>query len=81
MLTLNRFGPLVLDSQQRNILDQVRLLRRADLEVKGQYRPEIQDEKIAALSWSDLSAKEKELLPPLLVVLDARDMQAIPTKV
>ncbi|MCF8238446.1 MAG: 4Fe-4S binding protein [Saprospiraceae bacterium] len=70
----------ILDAQQRNILDQVRLLRRAGQEAKGQYRPEIQDEGIAAMTWADLSAKEKELLPPLVIVLDARDLQALPTK-
>ncbi len=67
-------------TQQRHILDQIRLLRRAALESKGQYRPEIQDEAISALTWSDLTTSEKEYLPPLLIVMDGRDLQSVSAK-
>jgi pyruvate/2-oxoacid:ferredoxin oxidoreductase alpha subunit/ferredoxin len=57
--------------QVRILLDHIRLVRRARLEVRDAYRPEIHDQQIAGLSWEDLDEKERRLLPPMLVVADA----------
>ncbi|MFZ4427316.1 MAG: 4Fe-4S binding protein [Saprospiraceae bacterium] len=52
----------------RHSLDNLRLLRRAAQELKGGYRPGKNDEALANLTWEDLSAEEKQLVPPLLVL-------------
>ena len=52
----------------RNILDNIRLLRRANLEVKDKYKPEQHDNEIANLSWDDLNEEEVSMVPPLLVI-------------
>lgn len=58
--------------QIRNLLDEVRLVRRARLEIRDAYRPDIHDAQIAGLSWEDLDEKEKRLLPPILVIADVQ---------
>lgn len=55
---------------QRHLVDNIRLLRRAELEIKDKYRPEIHDREIGALRWADLERSEKQLLAPLLLVGD-----------
>jgi len=60
----------LMKGQQRHIVDQVRLLRRAALEARDKYRPEIHDREIAALQWEDLDETEKRVLPPLFLVGD-----------
>lgn len=52
----------------RHTLDNIRLLRRARLEVKDKYRPELHGPQIAALRWEGLDEAEKALLPPLLLL-------------
>lgn len=60
--------------QIRNLLDEVKLLRRAKLEIRDAYRPEIHDAQIASLTWEELDEKERRLLPPMLVVADAKKL-------
>lgn len=60
--------------QMRNLLDELRLVRRARLEIRDAYRADIHDAQIAALSWDDLDEKERRLLPPTLVVADAQNL-------
>src|SRR5690606_23717379 len=60
--------------QIRNLLDEVRLVRRARLEARDAYRPDIHDVQIAGLAWEDLDEKEKHLLPPVLVIADAQQL-------
>ena len=64
----------LIQAQVRYLLDQIRLVRRARMEHRDAYRPEIHDQQIAALGWGDLDEKEKRLLPPLLVVADANGL-------
>ncbi|MBK7408178.1 MAG: 4Fe-4S binding protein [Saprospirales bacterium] len=64
----------LIHGQVRYLLDQIRLVRRARLEHRDAYRPEIHDQQIAALGWADLDDKEKLLLPTLLVVADAKGL-------
>jgi len=52
----------------RHQLDNLKILRRARLEVKDKYEPGIHDEKIASLSWEELDDSEKALIPPILLV-------------
>ena len=52
----------------RHALDNLRLLRRARLEAKDQYQPDVHAPKIAALRWQDLEEGEKRLVPPMLLV-------------
>ncbi|MCB0598905.1 MAG: 4Fe-4S binding protein, partial [Phaeodactylibacter sp.] len=62
----------ILEGQARHVLDQVRLLRRAALDAKDKYRPEVHDQEVGTLEWAGLSAEEKSLLAPVLLVGDAR---------
>ena len=52
----------------RQILDNIKMIRRAELEIKGKYEPEIHDIQIASITWNDLTEKEKALVPPILVI-------------
>lgn len=47
----------------RHALDNARLIRRAELESKNQYEPDIHDRQIADLSWEQLTHEEKAVLP------------------
>ncbi|MCO6480157.1 MAG: 4Fe-4S binding protein [Phaeodactylibacter sp.] len=62
----------ILVGQARHVIDQVRLLRRAALEAKNKYRPELHDQEVGTLDWAGLSAEEKSTLAPVLLVGDAR---------
>lgn len=62
------------DAYLRHAIDNIRLLRRAQLEIKNQYRPEFHDAVIAGLTWTQLSAEEKDLIPPLLLIGDQADL-------
>ncbi|MCB0601091.1 MAG: 4Fe-4S binding protein [Saprospiraceae bacterium] len=52
----------------RHLLDNIKILRRAELEQKNQYNPIIHDPQIARLSWQDLTEAEKKMAPPLLLI-------------
>jgi len=52
----------------RQLLDNIKLIRRAELEMEGKYEPEINDVHIAALSWNDLTEKEKSFVPPIILI-------------
>ncbi|MEZ5031633.1 MAG: 4Fe-4S binding protein [Saprospiraceae bacterium] len=69
----------VLLAQQQWVLGQVRLLRLADLQIKQNYRPEIHDTALQAITWADLTREEKRLLPPLVVVTTAREWADLPS--
>ncbi len=51
-----------------HFLDQIRLMRRAELESRNQYYPLEDDPKISALGWTDLTKEEKERMAPLYLV-------------
>ena len=55
----------------RQMLDNIKLLRRAELESQNQYEAHIHDAKIARLEWNDLNESERTLVPPVLVFLDS----------
>jgi pyruvate/2-oxoacid:ferredoxin oxidoreductase alpha subunit/ferredoxin len=57
---------------QRHLVDNVRLLRRAELEVKDKYRPEVHDQEIGHLDWGQLEEQEKQLLNPLFLIGDSQ---------
>jgi pyruvate/2-oxoacid:ferredoxin oxidoreductase alpha subunit/ferredoxin len=57
---------------QRHLIDNVRLLRRAELEVKDKYRPEVHDLEIGHLDWGQLKEQEKQLLNPLFLIGDSQ---------
>jgi hypothetical protein len=56
------------EGELRNALDNIRLLRRADLEALGKYKPEIHDEEIVNLSWNDLTEEELKLVTPVIIL-------------
>ncbi len=60
----------------RHILDNVRLMRRARLEVTNKYNPDFHDVEIAGLDWDQLTDEEKSLVPPLLAVCDRKELLA-----
>lgn len=64
----------VLQGHFRHLLDNLRLLRRAQLEVKNKYEPDQHDAEIASLDWTDLTDDEKALIPPILLVGEQRQL-------
>jgi pyruvate-ferredoxin/flavodoxin oxidoreductase len=56
----------------RQALDHLKLLRRARLEVKGEYNPPVHDDEIARLSWADLTDAERSMVPPMLLLADSQ---------
>jgi pyruvate/2-oxoacid:ferredoxin oxidoreductase alpha subunit/ferredoxin len=53
---------------ERHALDNIKLLRRAKLEISAKYDPAIHDQEIAGLTVGGLTAEEHELLPIILLV-------------
>lgn len=53
------FAGGLMEGQVRHFLDNLKLVRRGELEVKGRYQASEHDAQLAALSWSDLSEVEK----------------------
>ena len=60
--------------QMRFLLDNIKIMRRAELESKDKYDPTIHDQEIAGLSWNDLTDDEKHLIPPILLVGERDDL-------
>lgn len=52
----------------RHFLDNMKVLRRAEMEGAKAYNPVLHDHQLAALQWSDLSNDEKSFAPPLLLI-------------
>jgi ferredoxin len=57
----------IAQGQLTQLLDNIKIIRRAQLESEGNYEPEIQDAQIAELSWNDLTEKEKSFVPPVIL--------------
>jgi pyruvate/2-oxoacid:ferredoxin oxidoreductase alpha subunit/Pyruvate/2-oxoacid:ferredoxin oxidoreductase delta subunit len=60
--------------QLRYLLDNIKLMRRATLESNDKYDTAIHDLEIANLNWEDLTADEKKLIPPILLVAERDDL-------
>ncbi len=60
--------------QLRYWLDNIKLLRRASLELQNKYESAKHDKQLAALSWEDLTEEEKERIPALVLVLEQADL-------
>ncbi len=62
------------NGQMRYILDNIKLLRRAELEIKDKYDNDLHGQEIASLSWKDLSSEEKKLIPPIIYLTDSNSL-------
>lgn len=60
--------------QLRYLLDNIKLMRRAELESKDKYDAAIHDIEIAELNWDNLTDDEKKLVPPVLLVAERDDL-------
>ncbi|MCP4456546.1 MAG: hypothetical protein GY816_00730 [Cytophagales bacterium] len=60
--------------QLRYLLDNIKLMRRAQLESKDKYDQNVHDLEIAFLNWDDLTEEEKQLIPPILLVAERDDL-------
>ncbi len=60
----------------RHALDNIRLLRRAKLEVNDKYQAGVHAAQIASLDWEGITEEEKQLVPPLLLVGEAQALDA-----
>ncbi len=58
----------------RHFMDNVKLVRRAEMESSGIYRPEIHVKDIAGLTWEALTEEEKSCAPLLLIVFEHQDI-------
>lgn len=52
----------------RSLADEIAACRLADLEVDDAYDPAQHDEAFAQFTWRDFSVKERELIPPVVVI-------------
>lgn len=59
----------IVQSLIRHTLDNLRLIKRAELEIKNKYEPDIHNRQIAGLEWDQLSSEEKKTIPAITVVL------------
>lgn len=64
----------LLEGHLRHFLDNIRLVRRAKLEVDGKYKPHLHDTQIAALTWEDLNDSERAACPNIFLVGDHRSL-------
>ncbi len=62
------FAEGLVRGQVRKVLDNIRLVRRADLELQNAYDPMVHDESIDGLGWDGLTDDEKALVPPLVLL-------------
>jgi len=60
--------------QLRYLLDNIKLMRRAALETKDKYDSSVHDLEIAELTWDKLTDKEKQLIPPILLIAERDDL-------
>ena len=60
--------------QLRYLLDNIKLMRRAELDAKDKYDDSTHDIEIAALNWNNLTDDEKKLIPPILLVAERADL-------
>jgi len=60
--------------QLRYFLDNIKILRRAELEIKDKYDPPKHDKELLSLDWDDLTDDEKDLIPPFLLVAERSDL-------
>ncbi len=58
----------VFKGQMRHVLDQIKLLRRVDLEIINKYDPSVHDYQIAGLGWDELTEEERKLVPPVFIL-------------
>lgn len=58
----------LIEGHVRNVIDNFKLLRRADLEIQNKYIPAIHDSEIANLNWQRLTDAEKSAIAPVLLV-------------
>ncbi|MDH3648075.1 MAG: 4Fe-4S binding protein [Saprospiraceae bacterium] len=61
----------------RHFTDNIKLLRRAELEINGKYRPEIHAQEIADLKWEQMNEQEKSLAPLTLLVVEDRQVAGL----
>lgn len=64
----------LIQGQIRHFLDNIRILRRAELEAKDKYEPNIHNAEIAHLNWQQLTDEEKALIPPILLVVKRKNL-------
>ncbi|PFG15604.1 pyruvate-ferredoxin/flavodoxin oxidoreductase [Propionicimonas paludicola] len=50
------------------LVDEVRALRVAKLELAGKYDPSVHDAKLATMSWRDFTAEERALVPTVVTI-------------
>jgi len=60
--------------QLRYFIDNIKILRRAELEIKDKYDPSIHDQELISLGWDDLTDEEKELIPPFILIAERSDL-------
>lgn len=60
----------------RHQIDNIKLIRRAEMEAAGKYDPAAHDLEIAALDWDRLTEDERNSIPPILIVGDREDVNS-----
>jgi pyruvate-ferredoxin/flavodoxin oxidoreductase len=56
------------ESIRRTLLEDIKLYRRAELELNGCYDPALHDPVLDTLGWGDLNEIEQQLAPPIFLI-------------
>lgn len=67
----------IAESIRRVLLADIRLYRRAELELSGSYDPARHDAELDALEWDDLNQTERQLAPPVFLVCGGDEQREI----
>jgi ferredoxin len=65
----------LMNGHLHGVLDNFRLIRRAELVAKKRYKSHVHDEELSNISWSELTPEEKEMVPPVIVICDSDQAQ------
>ena len=60
----------------RHQVDNLKLIRRAEMEAAGKYDPAAHDLEIASLDWDKLTTEERNSIPPVLVIGERDDINS-----
>jgi ferredoxin len=66
----------LINSHIRHQVDNIKLIRRAEMEAAGKYDPAAHDLEIAALDWQKLTLEERSSIPPIIMIGDREDMNS-----
>ena len=59
----------------RHTIDNIKIMRRAQLVAQKKYNPAVHDEELAGLTWADLTAAEQAVVMPIVMVMRRENLE------